>query len=457
MHPELTAPTERGGKLNWHVLFATWLGELFDGMDASIYVLVLFPALSDLLKTSSHSEVGLVGSYVLAIFMVGWAVGALVFGILADYIGRARTMVITILLYAICTGLCALSHTWQELAFYRFLVGCGIGGEISIGAVMLSECFRGRSRLHAVAALSTSFGCGYLIAALLNLWLGGLGWRVLFLAGVAPALVTLYIRMKIKEPEQFVTVQQMMRQIEKRPVSTMAAVQSKIAELTLWKLFEPENRSKVLVVIGLASTAIIGYWAVLSWIPAWVNQLTGTNAIAERSQTAIVMNIGAIIAAAVGGLMIEKLGRRNSMRLTFGCALICCMGMFLTVKSFGPALLSWVFFVGGFATLPFVFLFAYVPELFNARIRGTAFGFSVQLGRIFAAMAALAGGQIIALFGGSYAAAGATVACVYLFGMICTAFMPRTTGEVELGIKLPTDLVSNPYPSGGLATSGRRI
>src|SRR5271170_5859318 len=114
-------------KSQWHVLLATWLGEMFDGMDASIFVLVLFPALSELLNTKSHSIVGLHGSYILATFMVGWAIGGIGFGILADYIGRARTLVYTILLYAIFTGLCALSHNWQEMAIYRFLVGCGIG------------------------------------------------------------------------------------------------------------------------------------------------------------------------------------------------------------------------------------------------------------------------------------------------------------------------------------------
>ncbi|HEY9785121.1 MAG TPA: MFS transporter, partial [Candidatus Obscuribacterales bacterium] len=341
MHPEMTAGNERGSS-GAHVLFATWLGELFDGMDASIYVLVLFPALSELLKTTDHSQVGVVGSYVLAIFMVGWAVGAMVFGCLADYIGRAKTMMITILLYAICTGLCAISQTWQELAFYRFLVGCGIGGEISIGAVMLSEFFKGRSRLHAVAFLSTSFGCGYLIAAVLNLLLGGLGWRWLFLAGVAPALVTVYIRAKIKEPEQFIKVQQIKKVSSGKGRSHFGDV----AGFTFLKLFNPENRGKVLVVIGLASTAIIGYWAVLSWIPAWVNQLTGTNAIAERSQTAITMNIGAILAAAFGGVLIERLGRANAFRFAFAGGLISCVSMFLSVKAFGPMLLGWVFFVG---------------------------------------------------------------------------------------------------------------
>src|SRR5258706_14343324 len=103
-------PTVEVGALQsapWHVLIATWLGGVFDGMDSSIFALVLFPALSELLGTKSHAIVGLHGSYIIALFMVGWAVGSMTFGVLSDYIGRARTLCITILLYAFCTGLCA--------------------------------------------------------------------------------------------------------------------------------------------------------------------------------------------------------------------------------------------------------------------------------------------------------------------------------------------------------------
>lgn len=137
-----------GGK--WHAFIAAWLGAFFDGLDATIFVMVLFPALSQLLGTSDHAKIGQYGSYVLAVFMLGWATGAVVFGMLADRIGRAKTMMITILMYALCTGLCALAQTWQELAFYRFLVGCGIGGEIGIGGVILAETWQGKSRLSLI-------------------------------------------------------------------------------------------------------------------------------------------------------------------------------------------------------------------------------------------------------------------------------------------------------------------
>lgn len=430
MHPEISGNTT-SKNAPYHVLLATWLGELFDGMDASIFVLVLFPSLSELLGTTSHSTVGVVGSIVLAVFMIGWSVGSVVFGMLADHIGRTRVMMITILLYAICTGLCGIAQSWQELAFYRFLVGCGIGGEISIGAVMISECWKGKSRLHAIAALSSSFGIGYLLAALLNLVLGPIGWRALFFVGVAPALVTLYIRAKLKEPEQFRVMHKLKSELKSRSPESLSADEKDFLVSPIKKIFMPENRGKVLVVIALASASIVGYWAVLSWIPAWVNQLTGTAAVAERSQTAISMNLGSIVAAALGGLMLDRLGRKNAFRLAFCGALLSCLGMFLSIKAFGAPLLASVFFVGGFATLPFVFLFAYVPELFNPEVRATAFGFSVQLGRIAAACAALAGGQIIAMFGGSYATAASTVSLVYAVGLVATFLMPATSGEVS--------------------------
>lgn len=433
-------------RARWHVLLATWLGELFDGMDASIYVLVLFPAVSELIGTSSHAIVGQYGSVILAIFMIGWAFGAMVFGTMADYIGRAKTMIITILIYALASGLCAFSQNWWQLALFRFLVGCGIGGEISIGGVMISEYWRGRSRLHAIAALNTSFGCGYLLAALFNLVFGQLGWRWLFVLGVAPALVTLYIRSKLKEPEQFTAVQRLKRQLRKTPGTQLSEEHSELVRFTFPTLFAADHRFKVLIVIALASTAIVGYWAVLSWIPAWINQLTGTKAVLERSQAAIVMNIGSIIACAFGGAVINRLGRSRALRLSYSCALFCCATMFLTVKAFGVALLGWVFLVGGFASFPFVVTFTYVPELFPAHIRATAFGFSVQFGRLVAAAAAIAGGQIIATFNGSYAIAGATVSLIYTIGILATFFMPKTSGEVELGVKLASAADLQPEP-----------
>ncbi len=420
----------------WHVLAATWLGTFFDGLDATIYVMVLVPALTELLKTTSHAEMGIVGSYVLAIFMIGWAVGSAIFGMLADHIGRARTLTITILLYAICTGLCATAHTWQELAFYRFLVGCGIGGEIGIGGVLLAEAWKGRARLHAAAAMVSAFGVGYLATSLLNLWLGGYGWRWLFVAGVVPALLTVYLRAKLKDPPEFEFLAERKKRAKSKPAGERSEEEKKLLQPTFPALFTKETLPKTGVIIAMAGSAIMGYWAVLSWIPPWVNQLVGTAAVQERSITTIALNLGLVVSAIIGGWYVRILGRSLAFRIGSLASFLCCVGMFLTVKSFGPTLLAWAFATGFFTVMPFVVLFIYVPELFETRIRGTGFGFSYNAGRVFAAVAALCGGQLIAMFGGSYAHAGATIAGVYLIGVAISFFMPVTRGEVQLDSEL---------------------
>jgi len=415
---------------HWHVLLATWLGEMFDGMDASIFVLVLFPALSELLNTKSHSIVGLHGSYILATFMVGWAIGGIGFGILADHIGRARTLVYTILLYAIFTGFCAFSHSWQEMAFYRFLVGCGIGGEISIGGVLIAECWKGSSRLHATGIMCSSFGFGYLAASLLNLLIGGFGWRWLFLIGVIPALLTVYVRSKLKEPVQFQLMAEYKKRLRAKPRNELSKEEIELLSFGLPQIFSANNIRKTLLVTALATTAIVGYWAVLSWIPPWINQLVGTAAVKERSLVAISMNIGAIVSALLTGTIVIIFGRRASFGLCFFGALICCLGTFLTTKSYSSALIVWAFFIGFFAVKAFSLLFICVPELFPTKLRATAFGFCIQIGRLVAAAAALLGGQLISAFNGSYAMAAACVSLFYLVGIIAAQYIKTPTEDL---------------------------
>lgn len=416
--------------MRWHALIAIWLGQVFDGMDASIFVITLFPALSELLHTSSYSVVGVHGSIIMAIFMMGWAIGAVVSGILADYIGRTRMLTLTILLYALATGLCATSHNWVELAFYRFLVGCGIGGEISAGGVMLAECWRGKARMYTSGLMPAGFCVGYLLTALLNLVLGHLSWRWLFVVGVIPALLTVYIRAKLKDPISFQLTQEYKKHLRTKQQSDLTHQEIQLLRFTFGRLFSNEYLRNTLVVMALASITIIGYWAALSWVPAWINQLMGTSAVQERSTAAIVMNMGSIVASAMAGLIVTWLGRRNAFRFAFLGSLLSCGGMFLTVKTFGLSLLLWVFAAGAFCVLPFALLFIYTPELFKTEIRGTAFGFSFQIGRAAAAVAALISGQLIALFGGSYALAGACIASLYIIGILASFFMPNTTGEI---------------------------
>jgi len=415
----------------YHVLLATWLGGVFDGMDSSIFAIVLYPAISELIGTKSHAVVGLHGSYIIAMFMVGWALGAMLFGMLADYIGRAKTLTITILLYAICTGLCALANNWWELGFYRFLVGAGIGGEMGIGAVFLSECWPNKSRMQAVGVMATSLGFGYLLTATLNLFLGHLGWRTLFIAGIAPAFLTVYIRAKLKESHRFEEASAERKRAQSKAADRRTDEEKETLKLTIFHLFTKENRKNILMVSALAGVAIICWWAVIAWIPAWVNQLTGDLAVEERSHAMFAKDIGMILSGIAGGMLARKFGYRLCMSVSMVLAFVITVGMFTTIHSFQPLLLCWILGLGFFAHVPFVLLWMYIPELFTAKIRSTAFGFSYNIGRFAAALAVLGSGAMIRAFDGSYAFAASTVASVYLVGAVIALFMPPTNGEVS--------------------------
>ena len=148
----------------WRVLICACLGWALDIMDGYLYAIILFPAMSDLLGTSESAQIGLYGGVVLSIFMIGWALGGLIFGPIADRYGRAKTMAITILIYASFTGLCGIAGSWQELAVYRFLTGIGIGGEWAAGAALIAESWPAKARAKAAGIMQASGGIGFFLA-----------------------------------------------------------------------------------------------------------------------------------------------------------------------------------------------------------------------------------------------------------------------------------------------------
>ncbi len=405
---------------------------LFDGLDASIFMLTLYPCLCELQNTSSHKVVGSTGSIIMATFMFGWAIGAVTFGILADKWGRTKTLTVTVLIYGIFTGLCAFSNSWQELAIWRFFVGCGIGAEASIGGVLIAESLSKSSfRLKAAGILQTGFPLGVLLLGALNLAFGHLGWRFLYLIGIAPAFLAVYFRFFLKEPIETVSMREALVSIEAKPKHQRSAEENKRLKHPLTKLFQRTNTHAILLVVTLAATASIGTYGVLAWIPAWINQIVGNAAIAERSWAMIAQNIGALVAAMVGAQVVQRIGRASAFRLSFIAALATCLSLFLCHQSFSWLLVFHIGLAGFFVCSAWTYLFIYVPELFDTEIRATAFSFSIQSSRILAGFSALLGGSLVAAFSGKYALAAAAISLVYFAGIIATFFMIKTTGLIQ--------------------------
>ena len=395
----------------WRVLVCACLGWALDIMDGYLYAIVLFPAMSDLLQTTGSAVIGWYGGIVLSIFMAGWALGGLVFGPIADRYGRAKTMAITILIYAGFTGLSGIAGSWQELAFYRFMTGLGIGGEWSAGAALIAESWPERSRAKAAGIMQSCGGIGFFFASLLYLVVGPYGWRWVFAFGILPAIVAFYIRRSLEEPKRWIQAK-----AERRPLSA---------------IFKKPMRRDVLVGTGLAVIATFGYQGAIQWVPSWISAMLhaqGTKSVIPQvSLITTVLNFGGMIGCLIFPFVAERLGRKRALLSYFLGALIFVPTTFFLAETFFQALVVSPL-MGFFAAGVFAGFAIYFPELFPTAIRATAQGFCYNFARIISAVAPIAVGSIVSAYG-SFAPAIAIVSLVYLLALIVLIYARETKGQ----------------------------
>lgn len=405
---------------HWLVLFVAWLGWVFDSMDSTIYALVLHPALHEVLSRPGHASptaeaIGWYGGIIFSIFLIGWAVGGVLFGVLADRLGRTRTLVFTILIYALFTGLAALSHNWWQLAIYRFLTALGIGGEWAAGAALVAEVWPERRRAQAAGILQSAWAAGFFFAAAINLLLRNAGWRPMFLAGAAPALVALLVRAWVREPERWVR-------------SRAARGHAGLREL-----FAPDLRRATWVGSGLAFVAVFGLWGATNWTPTLVRALPEIQRLAAPTQTlrvsvaTMMLNAGALLGYLSFGPLAERIGRRATFALMCVGSAVMLPVTFLVpvgytrVLALLPAL---GFFNNGiFSGFPI-----YLPELYPTRLRATGAGFCFNIGRVLASAGPFITGALVAGLG-SFGRAASLVAVIYLVGLAILPFAPETRGR----------------------------
>jgi MFS family permease len=404
----------------WLVLFVAWLGWVFDSMDATIYALVMTPALRELLGSRASPEnIGWYGGVIFSVFVVGWALGGITFGIAADRLGRARTLVITILIYAVFTALAGFSHTWWELALYRFLTALGIGGEWAAGATLVAEVWPESLRVKGAGLLQSAWGAGYFLAAALYFSLSSQSWRVMFFVGIAPAVVALVVRLKVREPERWVEAR-----------SSAHAPRPGLAEL-----FIPQRRRDTLVGTALAFVAVFGLWGATNWTPTLIRELLTPRGLDEVTRVRMVslaimsLNAGAIVGYLAFAPLAEWLGRRGAFLVMLLGSAVALPATFLFPTSYTTAVLllpALGFFTNGiFSGFPI-----YLPELFPTRIRATGAGFCFNAGRVLAAAGPFLTG-ILVLYLGTIARAASSIAVIYLFGLV-TLIWARETKEEAL-------------------------
>lgn len=409
-------------RYQWLVLCIAWLGWVFDAMDATIYAIVLHPALHDLLQapgdTVSSEQVGWYGGIIFSIFLVGWAIGGIVFGIVADRLGRTKTLIITILIYAIFTGLAALAQDWWHLAIYRFLTALGIGGEWAAGAALVAETWPEEKRAKAAGMLQSAWAIGFFLAASFNLLLKGYGWRVMFVIGVLPAFVSLLVRWHVKEPDRW----------SKAHDRNATANPTHITDI-----FHPPFRRSTIVGSALAFVAVFGLWGATNWAPTLIRELQEMKGLESAVSSAYVsyavmaLNAGAIFGYLSFGPLADRFGRRP----VFAFMCIGSVVMLPTTYLFPTT------YVGVLMLLPLLGFFnngifsgfpIYLPELFPTRLRATGAGFCFNAGRVLASASPFLTGWLVVQLG-SFGRAASTVALIYLLGLVILVFAPETRGK----------------------------
>jgi MFS family permease len=395
-------------------------------MDATIYALVLHPALHELLRGTagasvSQGDIGWYGGLIFSIFLVGWAAGGVLFGIVADRYGRTKTLIFTILTYALFTGMAALSTSWWELAAYRFVTALGVGGEWAAGAVLVAEVWPEDKRTRAAGILQSAWAGGFLIAAVVTFLMRGQSWRPVFLVGIVPALLCVLVRFSVKEPDRWIKAHE------------MEGHHGNSGRKKLAELFGTGMLRSTLVGSGLAFVAVFGLWGATNWTPTLVRSLPDLRGLPETSLTAcvsyatIALNAGAIVGYLNFGPMADRIGRRATFALMCAGSLVTLPLTFLTPRSYTQVLLLLPllgFFNNGlFGGFPI-----YFPELYPTRIRATGAGFCFNIGRVLASTGPLITGLLVKHLGG-FGRAVSAIALIYLVGLAILPFAPETRGK----------------------------
>jgi MFS family permease len=391
----------------WRTFTSAYVGWMLDIMDLMLFAMVLRYIGADL-----HFDKGTAGTIASAT-LLATAVGGLVFGYLADRIGRTRSMVLSILCYSLGTALCGFSESVAQLLVFRFILGLGIGGEWSAGAALITETWPAEHRGKVMAWVQSAFAIGYAVAAIVAaVVLPHFGWRWVFAVGLLPALFAFWVRRHTSESEIWLNQKERFT-----------------AGQTIAALFGEHRRSTV---VGLAFTAaaMCGYWGLFTWIPAYLSTPVsegGPGFDLMRSTTwIVVMQVGAALGFICFGYIADWIGRRKAFMLFFVCSAIT-VPLYVVIRSpvvllvFGPVV---AFFGTGFYS-GFAPTFA---ELFPTNVRATAQGFIYNTGR---ATSALAPALVGLLSNGAHIgfALGATGGFFALAAAIVFFFLPETRGE----------------------------
>jgi len=413
---------------HWMVVIIASCGWLFDCMDQRLFILARESALGDLLGREFAGQVTTFTGYATTSMILGWATGGIIFGVMSDRVGRVKTMVTTLLVYSIGTGLGGLAHGWVDFTLYRFVTGIGIGGMFGAATTLVAESVPGHFRAVALGSLQALSATGNIIGSLITLaippgsadLLGGFpGWRLLFFVGVLPAILVIPTMLILREPESWLRA-------KARAISNGRTDVGSLPELFL----DPRWRRNTLVGLFLGVSGMIGLWGIGFFSPELISTaLQGADhAVIDRVRSwgTALQDVGSFVGMLAFTAAAAYVSRRAAFLGALALSLVTTMFVFWSLAS--PADAYWMLPLMGFAQLSvFAGYSIYFPELFPTRLRGTGVGFCYNTVRYIAAPAPILFGYLATLM--SFRSAAMAMSLVYLVGIAALPWAPETKGQ----------------------------
>lgn len=405
----------------WKSGAAAWLGWLFDGLDMHLYTIVAAPFVAQLLFVAEKDPlVTRYSSWIQAAFLVGWALGGAVFGRIGDKLGRSRTLVLTILTYAMFTGLSYFATDWWHLMIFRFLAALGIGGEWAVGASLLSETWPKQWRPWIAAVLQSAVNIGVLLASLAGYLLSDFSYNSIFLVGILPALLTLWIRRAVPETEQWEEARQANLGFEPR----------------IRDLFRGSVRRITVLTILVCSFSLTAHWAFMFWYSQQLRGLPDIAVWTEAEKTRLVswalmvVMVSSVVGNVVAAIFARRMGYRRAIALLcltyFGSMLFT----YLVPRTYTSTL--YCLPLMGMSSGVFALFTMYLPPLFPTLLRTTGAGFSYNIGRLAAAAGTIYFGWFAKV--GDYRLSLLYAGFLFLPAVVVALFMPEPPDEMPLSV-----------------------